>query len=286
LAGDAPVVHDTHDLISLRANGNPNLSYFEGMANRGAGGRVYVSEFQRDMASQLYGVDLRSSIVVHNYVARHMIPVEPLPKISQEDGEIHIVYQGGLGNARIHHRYFLPLFREIASKGIHVHIYPSFPNPEYEQEAKQSTYLHYHGPVSPNQIVQEMTQYDYGIVPFVVTEENERHLQSAMPNKLFEYLAAGLSVIARDLYSIRNFIEKYRVGLLYSAVDDIFNNLGALKGVSLRGLRFILEDEIHHLDRLYYDLLENPDEAPQMRRANNEVHKPPCQFLQNMLKKE
>ena len=36
LACNAPVIHDTHDLISLRNHDNSMLSYYEGVANHGA----------------------------------------------------------------------------------------------------------------------------------------------------------------------------------------------------------------------------------------------------------
>jgi glycosyltransferase involved in cell wall biosynthesis len=261
LAGKTPVIHDTHDLISLRHGGDPNLVYLEGIANRGAAGRIYVSSYQRDRALELYGIDLDSSAVVHNYVLRRMVPETGLSKLSSEDGEIHVVYEGGLGSAGVPHRYYLPVFRELIAARIHVHMYPSFQNPEYEREAAGNPYLHYYAPVSPERIVFEMTRYDFGIVPFVVTPENERHLHSAMPNKLFEYLAAGLPVIANDLKSIREFFNTYPVGVLYRTPEEIAGKLRTFPRSLPDNVPFVFEEQIGLVEAVYRKVLEG-DETP------------------------
>ncbi len=286
LAGKTPVIHDTHDLISLRHGGDSNLVYLEGIANRGAAGRIYVSSYQRDQALTLYGIDLETSAVVHNYVLRAMVPEAGLPKLSSGDGEIHVVYEGGLGSVRVPHRYYLPVFRELTSARIHLHMYPSFHNPEYEREASLNPYLHYHAPVSPERIVFEMTRYDFGIVPFVVTPENERHLHSAMPNKLFEYLAAGLPVIANDLQSIREFFGTHPVGVLYRNPGEIAEKIRSFSRSLPDNVPFIFEEQVGLVEAVYAKVLKEGRAQPEIVPANmtgfgtgpgspNETAKPP-----------
>ena len=117
LACDVPVVHDTHDLISLRHGDNQTLRYFEGIANRGSSGRIYVSDYQMDMAHRIYKTDLSKSIVVPNYALKKMIPSRSLPKISQGNGQINIVYEGSLSLVPNSHRYYWPIFRDLAKQG-------------------------------------------------------------------------------------------------------------------------------------------------------------------------
>ncbi len=267
LAGDAPVVHDTHDLISLRHGDNQTLRYFEGIANRGASGRVYVSEYQMDMARMLYAIDLSKSIVVPNFALKKMIPASTLPKLSNIDGEIHIAYEGSLSLTPDSHRYYLPLFHKIAAHGLHIHIYPAFHSPKVEAICRENKRLHYHHPISPDRIVNEVSQYDFGIVPFTVTDENAKHLASAMPNKLFEYLAAGLPVIARNLYSIRQFFEKFPAGILYNTVDDIVAGIKTSNRKVPTEVPFVFEDEIDRVERLYNGLLEYRKTGPQCSRS-------------------
>ena len=74
----------------------------------------------------------------------------------------------------------------------------------------------------------------------------ERHL-SAMPTKLFEYMAAGLPVVASNLPTIRPIIERHRCGLLVNPLDPT---------------------EIAHAIKY---LLEHPQEAEQMGRRGLEA---------------
>jgi hypothetical protein len=193
-----------------------------------------------------------------------MIPERALQKLSSRDGETHIVYEGGLGGSAVPHRYYLPLFKTLADQRIHVHMYPSFHNAEYQQAARQVPFLHYHDPVSPDQIVLVLSQYDFGIIPFTVTNENRRHLHSAMPNKLFEYLAAGLPVIARDLYSLREFLEKHEAGFLYSEDEEIPAKLKDAPKSLRKDLRFVFEEEAFQIEELYRNLLDNPSRKRQL----------------------
>ena len=255
LAGHAPVVHDTHDLVSLRHGDNQTLRYFEGIANRGASARVYVSDYQMDMSSKLYDIDLSKSIVMPNLALKKMIPSSYLPKLSAKDGETHIVYEGGLSLVPKSHRYYLPLFYKMSEYGLHIHIYPSFHDSKVEAICKNIEKIYYHGPVSPDQIVREITQYDFGIIPFVVSPDNFKHLESAMPNKLFEYLAAGLPVIAQDLYSIRKFFEKAPVGILFQSPDDILSGLKNFNRIAPNNVPIVFEDEIERVEELYKILL-------------------------------
>ena len=74
----------------------------------------------------------------------------------------------------------------------------------------------------------------------------ERHL-TAMPTKLFEYMAAGLPVVVSDLPTIRPIIEAHLCGLLVDPLDDI------------------------DIARALTYLLEHPQEAEQMGRRGYEA---------------
>ena len=226
LAGTAPVVHDTHDLISLRRPDDANLAFFEGVANRAADGRVYTTPYQMEEARNLYGVT-GPSLVLHNYVSQGDLPRRKLPKLSQADGQVHLVYEGGV-RAR-GHRDFGELFRDLAARGLHVHVYPMKCDEEVARQMTGSPNLHYHQPVSPKQIIEEMTQYDFGIIPFNLDQGKRRFLDTTIANKLYEYLAAGLPVIATDLRSYREYFREHPVGLTYAGADDIVAAIPALR---------------------------------------------------------
>ena len=257
---DPPLIHDTHDMISLRPIPNVDkqkmLAEKEELANRAAKGRVYVSEYMLKVALERYEVEPERCLVYGNYANKEDIPENlwECPK----DG-IHIVYQGGV-NLPGGHRWYGDIFGALNKAGIHVHVYPS---PVYgmsksrlgsESYFTKSPYLHLHASVSPEKLIKEMVQYDAGIIPFNITNENRLFLNQSMPNKLWEYLGAGLPVIAPRLYSLEKFINETGAGVIYDAPRDIINQIGRLATIKASGVRRHIkthDDEIGNLISFY-----------------------------------
>ena len=258
LAGAAPVIHDTHDLISLRASGDPNLSFFEGVANRGAAGRVYTTPYQREEARRLYGAG-EPSVILYNYASSGDLPRKYHTKISAKDGGTHVVYEGGIGGTA--HRDFWDLFKDLAQRSIHVHIYPVAHQPALERQLNNHPFLHYHHPVSPRDIMTEMTRYDFGIIPFNLEKGNKRFLDSTIANKLFEYLAAGLPVFASPLQSYVNYFASYPVGLTFTDAADLQSKIPEMfklaEKIDFSQHMFTYENEITTLEQFYLQVLKN-----------------------------
>lgn len=72
-------------------------------------------------------------------------------------------------------------------------------------------------PVPPSQVVLEAKKYDIGILPYIGNTLNNRY---STPNKLFEYMMAGLAVVTSDLPEIAKIIKKEQNGLLYNPEDS------------------------------------------------------------------
>lgn len=265
LAGHAPVIHDTHDLISLRAGGDHQLRYFEGIANRGAHGRIYTTPYQMEEARELYGVN-GNSLVFYNYCSGSDLPKKLLPKLSEEDGQIHIVYEGGVGGSA--HRDFSDLFIKLAYKDIEIHIYPAVFNIEQAHFFVQYPHIHYHRPVSPKNLIEEMSQYDFGIIPFNLKKGNKRFLDSTIANKLFEYLAAGLPVLASDLKSYRDYFSKYPIGMTFRDAEEITEVLPKLREMVTHldwSTAFsTYEDKIGSLETFYRQILSRESRSEKL----------------------
>jgi len=254
LNGAGIVIHDTHDLMSLRYKNTKEYGQklaTEFTANRNSSGQIYTTEQQRDYAVANHGA--KKTLVIPNYVSEDDIPIPFKPKLSEIDNEVHIVYEGGIG---VNHRDFKQLFTDIASHGIHLHVYPTFINPEYTALANE--YLHIHDPISPELLISEMTQYDYGLIPFNITEQNREFLDTCVGNKIFEYMAAGLPVISCDTKGLRRVVEDNNCGIIFQDADDIISQLGILKEVKIgKEHIFTVESQIPKLIEFYRGLMEN-----------------------------
>lgn len=257
LGGAAPVVHDTHDLISLRGGGETSLVFFEGLANRSAHGRVYTTAYQEREARELYGVS-GPSLVFNNYASAGDLPRRRLPKLSAQDGRTHLVYEGGMGGNS--HRDFIDLFHALASAGLVVHMYPTRHDPDLALRLGAIPNLRYHQPLSPRQIMEEMTQYDFGIIPFNLVKGNRRFLDSTMANKLYEYLAAGLPVVASDLQTYREYFAEHPVGFTFTSASDIIQGLPRLRTMAREVILAdhvrTYEGEITRLEEFYHQVID------------------------------
>ena len=265
MAGGTPVVHDTHDLISLRAGGDPSLTFLEGVANKGADGRIYTTPYQLEEAQTLYGAS-SPNLVFFNYVAKSDLPPYRRAKLSSQDDRIHMVYEGGLG---AQHRNFLDIFQGLAQRGVHVHIHPTRYDQDLAAHLEKFPLLHYNQPASPKQIIEIMTQYDIGLIPFNIEQGNKRFLDSTIANKLFEYLAAGLPVMAAKLNSYIKYFQKNPVGMTFDSVDDIINGLPTMKriteSVDFSQQIFTFEDEIEKVERFYLEVLKSASKGKPCR---------------------
>jgi len=94
-----------------------------------------------------------------------------------------------------------------------------------EQKVVFETYLrelHLQGKVSllppaePYQIVASLRGYDVGLIGELAQEENQQLTSS---NKLFDFLNAGLAVIASDLPGLNETIKEYKTGYTYPSGD-------------------------------------------------------------------
>jgi glycosyltransferase involved in cell wall biosynthesis len=87
--------------------------------------------------------------------------------------------------------------------------------------------VHVLAPADPDEIVESLTGYDLGVLGELSAQDNQRLTSS---NKLFEYIYAGLAVLAPDLPGLSETISEYGVGLLYKQGDskDLAERIDAL----------------------------------------------------------
>ncbi|TCC52523.1 glycosyltransferase [Kribbella capetownensis] len=75
--------------------------------------------------------------------------------------------------------------------------------------------LHCLDPVEPDEVVAFLRTADVGLIPILRYPSHEM----ALPNKLFEYAFAGLPVVVSDMPSMKEFVDRTRIGEVFVAAD-------------------------------------------------------------------
>jgi len=83
--------------------------------------------------------------------------------------------------------------------------------PLLRRAAQRGARVHVLAPVAPAEVEAYAASADLGVNAIVGSSLNDRY---SLPNKLFQYMAAGLPVVASDLPHVREIVEGTRCGLL------------------------------------------------------------------------
>ena len=127
-------------------------------------------------------------------------------KFSLKEGDLLFIYQGGLASGRGIER-LLEIFSKV-NKDRHIVCMGNGPlSTEVQQYAEINHNIYYLPAVPPEDVLAHTTTADIGI--YLMENICLNHYYS-LPNKLFEYILAGLPVIINDLPDQRSIIEQFQ----------------------------------------------------------------------------
>ena len=270
VAGEVPVVHDAHDLQSLRRtayeNGFPQPSNSLALERRAIEESAAVVTVSDEVLAELrrrYRLPA-AALVFPNYALKRDVP--RLPTFTEARASIppKLVYQGTLSTNGGHYD-LREIFQELVATGASLDVYPSRAVAEYAELAERTPGLTVHDSLDPATLLMTLPRYDFGWAGFNESL-NKQHIDTALPNKLFEYLAAGLPVVTLGHRALKRFLRERGLGICLDTPSDLPRELARRDLAKLRSrvsaarYDFTVEANVDRVVELYDRVLEQPEE--------------------------
>ncbi len=259
--GRIPVVHDSHDLQSLRRtpyedgfDDPEDPESLEKAAVEGCAALVAVSAEMLEAMAARHRLPPRRLLFANYALARD---ITPFPRAGVR-GRPRVVYQGSL-SANGSHYDLREGLAALAASGLEVDVFPNRDAPEYRDLAARTPGLRLMPTLEPAALLRSLPAYDVGWAAFNA-RLNAAHLDTALPNKAFEYLASGLAIAAGPHRALRRLVEDHGVGVV---VEDLADLPEAITGAPLAEMRrraladrgrFTVEGHIGELVALYQEV--------------------------------
>ena len=231
--GRVPVVHDVHDLQSLRRtpyeDGFPEPDDPLGLERRAVEGCAALVTVSDELLAEIGARHRlpRRTLVFPNYALRCDLPAT-VEAGRPPGARPRLVYQGTLSTNGGHYD-LRDMFAGIAVQGVELHVYPARRVEGYDGLDG----VHVHETLTPAALLRELPAYDLGWAGFNAAL-NATHLDTALPNKAFEYLGCGLPVLTLRHRALARFLEERDLGLSLATVEDL---AGVLERADLQELR-------------------------------------------------
>jgi glycosyltransferase involved in cell wall biosynthesis len=244
----ARLVYDAHELYTAFESRPPRLyravsGAIEGALARRADAVTVVSEPLGDELEHRFRLP-RPPLVVLNCPPRHILE----PDESAADGTLRAVYQGWIGPGRELEDLFeavrLAPSAELTLRLVRVD--PELLRREIAARGLDGR-VHVVEPVPPDRLVEALRGFDVGLI---IDRPITRNSELSFPNRLFDYLMAGLAVVSSRLPGLTAFLERERVGVTFepgraeqlaAALEELAADRGRLAELRARARQRALE---------------------------------------------
>ena len=208
----ARLVYDAHELYSAFEQHPPRLATavltaLERALARRVDAVVTVSDALAEELTNVLRLRRRPLVVAN---APELRAREP----AHGDGPLRAVYQGAFGPGR-YPEDFLDALAEapgvtLAIRVVGVDADTLRADVERRGLAERVTVL---APVAPDELVGALDGCDVGLI---VDRPRTRNSELSFPNRLFDYLMAGLAVVTSRLGAVSSFVEAENVGVVFA----------------------------------------------------------------------
>jgi hypothetical protein len=254
LRPDIKVILDVHDSMTYRSQQVKHFSNAEEIAFDLADGFVFVGDkcCEISLEKNKNQISGKRYCVLPSYVNERYIKYKDW---SRTGG---LVYEGGTMMKNRHPEWMMyadykKLSDSLKEKGVPFYLYTTGMDKEKQEYYKNAILA---GSLQYDKMISTMGHHDWGLTGNV---DKFMNWDVAMPNKLFEYMAGGIPVIAMNAKEVGKFVQKHGVGISVSSVEELMDRweerYSCRKNVFLKRNQFTMEQNIHILEKLYLGVI-------------------------------
>lgn len=261
--GGKPVILDVHDSMLIRYapeddnDDHVRVSVSERDNMQLADGLVFVSRTMADVCRNEFSLD-QPYTVLPSYVPKVLYRMDPYKWLGG------IVYEGRTditekskdeGMECFTYADYREVARQLSEKGIPFYIFsPNRDTAEMQQQYQDHALIMDSKPL--HELLRAMGSHNWGLLGNLGSHEVWQH---AMPNKLFEYMAAGIPVIALNAKAAGEFVEEHGFGISVSSVDEIASrwveHRPCRRNITMKRNDWCMDNHIHRVTDLYKEIL-------------------------------
>lgn len=261
------LVHDCHDLDSIRFKRDNMTNIDEIRAFNIAAGAIFVSKPIEAYAKDLHKFDIPTAVLYHYCNEDFLNLYEPGKDLNRTG----IVYEGGANppqteeNTPFKYRSLYRFFKQMVDMGNEVHMYIG----NYDGfETYQDIGAFVYPPTIYNEMMKGMVLRKWGALVFNNEELTEEQTNLTTMNKAYEYIMAGLPIIIMGAPLQAEVLRKYGVAIELEKMSDLGNveqKWGHLypqlkANVDRARTLLTMERHIHVIEKLYKSVLDNTNQ--------------------------
>lgn len=263
---DVPVVLDVHDSFLARETPEeagdikPNcdapirISAEERNNFQAADALVFPANSFAEMIKSEFKLT-QPSIVLYSCLPRRMY------RYNMQDWLGGLVYEGKVqtntkGRLSNGFRYcdYSEFAKTCAALGINFHLYGARNDKEFVDIYKDNAIIH--EPMIFDVLLKNIARHDWSLVGNIFPTSEWDY---AMPNKLFEYIAASIPIVAINAKEVGEFIEKHGIGITVKSLEELRDrwqeHTEIRKVLIKKRAQFSMEKNIEPLENLYKELV-------------------------------
>ncbi len=249
-ATSKPIVYDVHDLMSMRAEREPDDN--ERRAFEAADGIVHVSEPCCLEAERLHG-NGKPTVILPPLMNERFIGPKSVHG-SWAASWTSLVYEGGLSSTPGHLRDMRPVVEAAMAQGFNAYLFAANGDDEdYTYEALGACVMRR---LPYPTMLAGLRACAWG---FVGSAESNPLMEAANPNKLYEYISQGVIPVCLHANNAAKLCEQWGIGIRLTGLDDLEEQLAPNPAMRQRALELrhelTMERHIEALEQLYEEVV-------------------------------